>query len=70
MISLRRQWKGWWRSMKSGMTKGLLTGMLIGGSAAMIYGVMNWQTERQLNAKARQTGSWIASKAEDLTRKL
>ena len=56
--------------MRNGMTKGLITGMLIGGSAAMLYGVMNWQTEKQLNAKARQTGSWIASKAEDLTKKL
>ena len=56
--------------MKNGMMKGLVTGMLIGGSAAMIYGVMNWQTERQWNRKAKQTGSWISDRAEDIVRKL
>ena len=29
--------------MKSGMVKGLITGAVIGGSAAMMYGIMNWQ---------------------------
>ena len=56
--------------MKGGLMKGLIAGMLIGGSAATIFGIMNWQTERQWNRKAKQTGSWISDKAEDLARKL
>ena len=56
--------------MRGGLMKGLLTGMLIGGSAATIFGVMNWQTERKWNQKAKQTGSWISDKADDLARRL
>ena len=56
--------------MRGGLMKGLLAGMLIGGSAATIFGVMNWQTERKWNEKAKQTGSWIADKADDLARRL
>ena len=56
--------------MKSGMTKGLITGLLIGGSAATIFGVMNWQTEKKWNMKARKTGNWITSKADNLMSKL
>jgi hypothetical protein len=56
--------------MKGGLMKGLITGMLIGGSAATVFGVMNWQTEKRWNQKARQTGSWISDKADDLARKL
>jgi len=56
--------------MKNGMTKGLITGMLIGGSAATILGVMNWKTERNWNMKARRTGKWIAGKADNLVSKM
>ena len=56
--------------MRGGLMKGLLAGMLIGGSAATIFGVMNWQTERKWNQKAKQTGSWISDKADDLARRL
>ena len=56
--------------MKSGLMKGLITGMLIGGSAATIFGVMNWQTERKWNQQARRTGSWLGSKAEEMAKKL
>lgn len=56
--------------MKSGMMKGLLTGMLIGGSAATIFGVLNWQTERKWNQMAKQTGSWISDKAEAMAKKM
>ncbi len=55
--------------MKGGMMKGLITGMLIGGSAAMVYGVMNWQKEKEWNRQARKTGSWISEQAENLARK-
>ena len=56
--------------MKGSMTKGLITGMLIGGAAATMYGVMNWKTERLLNQKARSTGSWISDRASELAKKL
>lgn len=55
--------------MKNGMIKGLITGAMIGGSAAMMYGIMNWQNARQMNQKMKQTGHWIASKTDDLTSK-
>ena len=56
--------------MKNGMMKGLITGMALGGAAMTLYGVMNWQAARGANQKAKQAGSWIANKADDLTRKL
>ena len=52
--------------MKGFTFKGLMTGVLIGGSAAMLYGIMNWQTERKWNSQARKTGHWVAGKADDL----
>ena len=56
--------------MKGGMIKGLMTGMLIGSAAATAFGVMNWQTERKWNQKARQTGSWVSDRMDDIARKL
>ena len=52
------------------MMKGLVAGMLIGGSAATIFGVMNWQTEKKWNQQAKKTGSWISDRAEDIVKKL
>lgn len=56
--------------MKAGMMKGLVTGMLIGGSAAAIFGVMNWQTEKKWNQQAKKAGSWLSDRADDIVRKL
>ena len=56
--------------MKSGMMKGLITGMALGGAAMTLYGVMNWQQARGMNRKAKQAGGWIAEKAEDITKKM
>ena len=56
--------------MKNSMVKGLITGAMIGGTAAMMYGVMNWQSARHMNAKMKKTGRWIAGKADELTTKL
>ena len=56
--------------MKDGLMKGLITGMLIGGSAATVFGVMNWQTEKRWNRLAKQTGNWISDKADDIVKKL
>ncbi len=56
--------------MKGGMVKGLMTGMLLGSAAATVFGVMNWKTVRSWNQSAKKTGSWISSKADDITGKL
>ena len=56
--------------MKTGAIKGLLAGMLIGGSAATLFGVMNWQTEKKWNQQARKTGGWLSDKAGELSRRL
>lgn len=53
--------------MKSGMMKGLITGAVIGGSAAMMYGIMNWQSAKKMNQQFKKTGRWIAGKTDDLT---
>lgn len=53
--------------MKSGMMKGLITGALIGGSAAAMYGVMNWQTAKKMNQQMKKTGHWLSTKADDIT---
>ena len=55
--------------MKSGMIKGLITGAVLGGSAAMMYGIMNWQSARQMNQQVKKTGQWIASKTDDIASK-
>ena len=56
--------------MKGGMLKGLITGMLIGGTAATVFGVMNWQTEKRWNQQAKKTGSWISDRVDGITEKL
>lgn len=55
--------------MKKGMVKGLLTGMIIGGTAATMFGVMNWQTERHWNHQIRKGGKWLSHVTDDLMRK-
>ena len=53
-----------------GMVKGLITGAVIGGTAATMFGVMNWQTERRWNQKMRQGGKWMAAKTDQIMKKL
>lgn len=53
-----------------GMVKGLITGAMIGGAAATMFGVMNWQTERKWNQQMRQSGKWITAKADQMMKKL
>ena len=55
--------------MKRGMIRGLMTGMLIGGAAATMYGVMNWQGAKRMNQQVKKTGQWLATKTDDLTSK-
>jgi len=55
--------------MKNGMMKGLITGAVIGGSAAMMYGIMNWQSARQMNHQMKKTGHWLADKTGDFASK-
>lgn len=56
--------------MKRGMVKGLMTGMLIGGTAATMFGIMNWQTERKWNQQMRRGGKWISQKTDSIMNKL
>ena len=52
--------------MRRGMARGLMTGMLIGGTAATMFGIMNWQNERKWNRQMRQGGKWISKKTDQL----
>jgi len=54
----------------NGMVKGLITGALIGGTAATMFGVMNWQTERKWNQQMRQGGKWLSAKADEMMKTL
>ena len=56
--------------MKRGMITGLMTGMLIGGAAATMYGVMNWQTERHWNQQIRRSGRWLSRKTDEIAKML
>ena len=56
--------------MRRGMIKGLMTGMVIGGTAATMYGIMNWQTERKWNQQIRKGGRWISRKADVMSKML
>lgn len=55
--------------MKNGMMKGLITGAVIGGSAAMMYGIVNWQSARRMNQQMKKTGGWLADKTTDIVSK-
>ena len=55
--------------MSKGLVKGMAAGMLIGGAAATLFGVMNWQTERQWNRQLRRSGRWFSKKANEWTEK-
>lgn len=48
--------------------KGLMTGMMIGGVAATMFGVMNWQTERKWNQQIRKGGRWLSKKSDEMAK--
>lgn len=50
------------------MMKGLMTGMIIGGAAATMFGVMNWQTERDWNRQIRKSGRWLSRKSSEMAK--
>ena len=50
--------------MRRGMMKGLMTGMLIGGTAATMFGIINWQTERKWNQQMRRGGKWLSRQTD------
>ena len=56
--------------MKNGMMRGLMTGALMGGMAATMFGIMNWQAERRWNQQLRRTGRWLTRKTDELAKKL
>lgn len=55
--------------MKHGMVRGLVTGMLIGGTAATMFGIMNWQTEKKWNQLIHKSGRWLSKKTDELVNK-
>ena len=52
--------------MRNGMMKGLMTGALLGGAAATIFGIVNWKTERRWHMQARKAGHWMANKTDEI----
>ena len=56
--------------MKHGSMRSLVTGMLIGGTAATMFGIMNWQTEKKWNQQIHRSGRWLSKKTDELMRKL
>ena len=50
--------------MKTGLIKGMIAGAMLGASAATVYGMMNWQTERRLGKAAASVGKTISDKAQ------
>ena len=51
--------------MMGSMFKGFVTGAVLGGSAALLYGVMNWQKEQRWCQKAANSGKWMAQKTDE-----
>ena len=56
--------------MKQGSMRSLMTGMVIGCTAATMFGVMNWQTEKKWNQQFHRSGRWLSKKTDELMRKL
>ena len=55
-------------AMGDGMMKGVLTGAVIGATAATVFGMMNWETERHWKNQAMRAGRCVANKADQLFR--
>lgn len=53
--------------MKRGLIKGMATGMILGGAAATLFGVLNWQTERAWNRQLRRGGRWLSRMTDEWT---
>lgn len=51
--------------MKAGVIRGMIAGSVIGASAATLYAMMNWQTERKLGRAAVNVGKAISEKAQN-----
>lgn len=52
-------------SMSNGWLKGMVTGAILGASAATVYGMMNWQVERKLGRAAVNAGKTISEKTQN-----
>lgn len=48
--------------MKKGWVRGMITGAMIGASAATVYGMMNWEQERKMGRYVMNAGHAIAHK--------
>ena len=56
--------------MKRGTMRGMIAGTLIGGTAATVFGIVNWQTHRRLNQQMKRGGRWLSEKTEELMKKI
>lgn len=56
--------------MRIGTIRGMIAGTLIGGAAATMFGIVNWQTQRKLNQQMKRGGKWLSCKTDELIRKL
>lgn len=54
--------------MTDGMVKGVLTGALIGATAATVFGMWNWETERHWKNQAMRMGRCMVDKADHMFR--
>lgn len=52
--------------MKAGTMRGMLTGALLGATAATAFGMMNWEKERAWKNKAVRMGRNALDKAEHM----
>ncbi len=56
--------------MRSGTMRGVIAGTLIGGAAATVFGIVNWQTHRKLNRQMKRGGRWLTEKTDELMKKI
>ena len=52
--------------MKKSWVRGMIAGAMIGASAATVYGMMNWQTERKMARAAMNAGRAIMDKTHKM----
>lgn len=50
--------------MTEGLIKGMVTGAIIGATAATAFGVMNWEKERHWKNQAMRMGKTMLNRAD------
>lgn len=52
--------------MNTGMMRGVITGAILGATAATAFGVMNWEREKQWKNQAMRMGKNMLDKADKM----